>query len=155
MKTVERQEGNYEKTTVVGGPGGRMDCLGARSGSWRMEALEQGAQVELMFDAGAAWAQKVHKGQTDWGRYDLPDKLKELMAQQTRDDADAMPKTYQDLLKLFHERGAVLTINGTWNALTDVEKTIRGKENLPVYVQPLSLLEMLEHRAAADNYWSF
>jgi hypothetical protein len=66
-----------------------------------------------------------------------------------------MPKTYQDLLKTFHNKGVVLTINGTWNVLSDVEKTVKGQENIPNYVQPLTLKEMVEHRSLADQYWSY
>ncbi|MFC1850876.1 hypothetical protein ACFL27_11840 [candidate division CSSED10-310 bacterium] len=120
-----------------------------------MGCPKEGAQVELVFGSAAVWSVIIHKGKTDWGSYDLPPKLKKLMAEQLGEDEKSFPKTYQDLLKMLHDNGASLTINGTWNALTDVEKTIKGKKNIPDYVQPLTLKEMLAHRAKADQYWSF
>ncbi|MDZ7267648.1 MAG: hypothetical protein ONB48_16495 [candidate division KSB1 bacterium] len=39
-------------------------------------------------------------------------------------------KTYQDFLNVYHRLGIKITVNGTWNALTQIEKTVKGKEHI-------------------------
>lgn len=120
-------------------------------------ALAKGYEVEMMFDQGAAYNLKIFEGdgKTDFQRYDLPDKLKQLLAEQFGGTPAEMPKTYQDFLDLLNQKGMTVTVNGTWNALTGVEKTVKGKEHIVSYVQPLDLREMVEHAAAADVVWTF
>ena len=43
-----------------------------------------------------------------------------------------------------------VTVNGFWNALTDVEKTVKGKENIIASAQLLTLDEMMDHLAEAE-----
>jgi hypothetical protein len=64
-------------------------------------------------------------------------------------------KTYQDFLTLYHQMGAKITVNGTWNALTQVEKTVKGKQNIIAIAEPLSLQEMTAHIAAANIYVAY
>ncbi len=120
-------------------------------------ALAQGYSVELMFDQGAAYNLKIFEGdgKTDFQRYDLPQRLKELLAEQFGGSPDQMPKTYQDFLDLLQRKGLLVTVNGTWNALTEIEKTVKGRAHIVKYVQPLDLREMVEHAAAADVVWTF
>jgi len=119
-------------------------------------ALEKGHKVELFFDQGAAYGLKQWEpGKTDLGIYDLPDDLKALLVESFGVERDQLPKTYQDYLAFLNDKGATVTVNGLWNALTKVEKTVKGTENLLPYVQPLTIQEVIDHRAAAEVYLKF
>jgi hypothetical protein len=119
-------------------------------------ALDKGYQVELFFDQGAAYGLKQWEpGKTDLGIYDLPEDLKSLLVESFGVERDQLPKNYQDYLAFLSDRGAKVTVNGLWNALTKVEKTVKGTQNILPYVQPLTIQEVIDHRAAADIYLKF
>ncbi len=119
-------------------------------------AREKGYNVELFFDQGAAYGLKQWgPGKTDLGIYDLPDDLKGLLVESFGVKRDQLPKTYQDYLAFLNDMGVHVTANGLWNALTKVEKTVKGTENILPYVQPLTIQEVIDHRAAADVYLKF
>ncbi len=119
-------------------------------------ARQTGYEVELFFDQDAAYGIKQWEpGKTDLGIYDLPDDLKDLLVQSFGVNRESLPKTYQDFLRFLHDSGVRVTVNGMWNALTKVEKTVKGKQNILPFVEPLTLNELMEHRAAADIYLKF
>jgi len=119
-------------------------------------ARQQGYAVELFFDQDAAYGIKQWEpGKTDLSIYDLPDDLKDLLVKSFGVDRESLPKNYQDYLKLLHDQGVSITVNGFWNALTKVEKNIKGTKNILAYVTPLTLQEMIEHRAGSDVYLKF
>lgn len=119
-------------------------------------ALEKGYAVELFFDQGAAYGLKQWEpGKTDLGIYDLPDDLKSLLVESFGVKREQLPKNYQDYLAFLHDKGAKVTVNGLWNALTKVETTVKGKQNILPYVQPLTIQEVIDHRAAAEVYLKF
>ena len=122
-----------------------------------LAALEAGYQVEMLFDVEASYNIKIFAGdgKTDFERYEVPDDLKQLVAQQYADFPIGRIKTYQDFLTVYHEMGMKITMNGTWNALTQIEKTITGKENIIAIAEPLTLQEMMAHIAAADVYLAY
>jgi hypothetical protein len=64
-------------------------------------------------------------------------------------------KTYQDFLNVYHQLGVKITVNGTWNALTQIEKTVKGKEHIIPIAEPLNLKEMTAHIAAAEVYIAY
>ena len=119
-------------------------------------AREKGYHVELFFDQGAAYGLKQWApGKTDLGIYDLPEDLKNLLVESFGVKKDQLPKNYQDYLAFLNDKGVRVTTNGLWNALTKVEKTVKGTENILPYVQPLTIQEVIDHRAAADVYLKF
>jgi len=119
-------------------------------------AQEKGYKVELFFDQGAAYGLKQWEpGKTDLGIYDLPDDLKALLVESFGVERDQLPKTYQDYLAFLNDKGVHVTVNGLWNALTKVEATVKGTQNILPYVQPLTIQEVIDHRAEADIYLKF
>jgi len=122
-----------------------------------LAALEAGYQVEMLFDVEASYNIKIFSGdgKTDFQRYTVPDKLKQLVMQQYPDFPIDRIKTYQDFLTVYHEMGMKITMNGTWNALTQIESTIKGKEHIIPIAEPLTLEEMMAHIAAADIYMAY
>jgi hypothetical protein len=119
-------------------------------------AIEKGYNVEMFFDQGAAYALKQWEpGKTDLSIYDLPDDLKVLLVESFGVQRDQLPKNYQGFLSFLNDKGLHVTSNGLWNALTKVEKTVKGTQNILPYVQPLTIQEVIDHRAAADIYLKF
>lgn len=120
------------------------------------QALRDGDRVVILFDQDAAYGIKYWApGKTDLGLYPLPDRIKELLAESFGVERDSLPANYQVFLSMLHEQGARVVVNGFWNALTEVEKTIKGRENILPYAEPLTLREILAERKQADVYLRF
>lgn len=122
-----------------------------------LAGLKAGFKVEMLFDGEAAYNLKIFNadGKTDFERYTVPPDLKELITQQYPSFPMEKVKTYQDFLAVYHTMGALITVNGTWNALTQVEQTIKGKQHIPKIVEPLTLPEMIGHIARAQIYLAY
>ncbi|MGI0014391.1 MAG: hypothetical protein ACREBU_13255 [Nitrososphaera sp.] len=121
-----------------------------------LAALKAGYQVEMLFDIEAAYNIKIFTdGKTDYERYTVPADLKALVKEQYPDFPIDKVKTYQDFLNVYHQLGVKITVNGTWNALTQIEKTVKGKEHIISIAEPLDLKEMIAHIAAADVYVAY
>jgi len=122
-----------------------------------LAALRAGYRVEILFDVEASYNIKVFAGdgKTDYQRYEVPNDLRQLIRDQYPDFPLKRIRTYQDFLAVYHEMGATITMNGTWNALTQIERTIKGKENIIKIAEPLTLDEMMAHIAAADIYLAY
>jgi len=120
------------------------------------QALHDGDTVVIFFDQGATYGLKQWApGKTDLGLYPLPKKVKDLLLQSFGGERSALPANYQDYLEQLHKEGARVTANGFWNALTEVEDTIKGRKNILPFVEPLTLAEILELRQSADVYLKF
>lgn len=117
--------------------------------------LKLGNKVEFLFDADAAWNLKFTNGKNDFDRYEVPADLKKLISSQINDKALLAVKDFGGFLKLLHDKGADITVNGTWNVLTSVEKDVKGTTNIPKYIQPLTLSELANHINSADVYYSY
>ncbi len=120
------------------------------------QALREGSDVEIFFDQDAAYGIKQWEpGKTDLGLYPLPDRIKELLVATFQMKREALPVNYQEYLAMLHKQGARVTVNGFWNALTQIEETIKGRKNILPYAEPLTLQEFLAHRKEADVYLKF
>jgi hypothetical protein len=116
-----------------------------------------GSQVEMLFDSEAAWNLKRTDadGKSDFDRYEVPADLKQLVVAQLKEKDLQAVKDFGGFLELLSKKGVVITVNGTWNVLTSVEKELKGKTKLPSYVNPLTLKEMVEHMNAAEKYYRY
>ncbi len=120
------------------------------------QALRDGSDVEIFFDQDAAYGIKQWEpGKTDLGLYPLPDRIKDLLVTTFQMKREALPANYQEYLAMLHKQGARVTVNGFWNALTQIEETIKGRKNILPYAQPLTLQEFLAHRKETDVYLKF
>lgn len=118
--------------------------------------LKLGNNVEVLFDADAAWnIKKSNDGKNDYDRYDVPADLKKLVNDQFNDPDILKLKNFGEFLQMLHKKGAKITINGTWNVLTSVEKEIKGKTKMPDYVQPLNLKELAASINNSDAYYRY
>ncbi|MBI3124019.1 MAG: hypothetical protein HYZ10_06405 [Ignavibacteriales bacterium] len=116
-----------------------------------------GKKVEFLFDSEAAWNLKRTEkdGKNDFDRYEVPKDLKELLVKQLKDSELLELKNFGDFLELLSKRGVKITVNGTWNVLTGVEKKVSGKTKLPSYVNPLYLQELASHINGSDVYYRY
>ena len=120
------------------------------------QALSEGDEVEIFFDQEATYGIKQWEpGKTDLGLYPLPERIKGLLVASLGMDEATLPANYQEFLLNLHERGAKVTANGFWNALTQVEETVKGRKRILPFVEPLTLAEVLAHRRQADIYLKF
>lgn len=118
--------------------------------------LKMGNKVEFLFDGEAAWnLKKIKGGKNDFDRYIIPNDLKKLLYNEFNDRSIKTLKTFGDFLYFLHKGGIKITVNGTWNVLTSVEKEIKGKTKLPVYVEPLTLKELAEHINSSQVYYKY
>lgn len=119
--------------------------------------LMMGNKVEILFDADAAWNLKIvdKDKKNDFDRYEIPADLKKLVIEQFKDENINKLKTFGDFLSFMNKMGVKIYVNGTWNVLTSVEKTLKGKEKIPEYVTPLTLKEMTEVINTADVYMNY
>jgi hypothetical protein len=85
----------------------------------------------------------------------VPADLKQLVIAQLKEKDLQAVKDFGGFLELLSKKGVVITVNGTWNVLTSVEKELKGKTKLPSYVNPLTLKEMVEHMNAAEKYYRY
>ena len=116
-------------------------------------ALKERAKVEIFFDGAAVVDLKVWQGKPTSLGYEVPEKLKNILASEYKAPAEPdFPKTYQEFLHWLHEQGVEVTFNGTMAQLTSLSNGIHDIGQLETIAKPLSLTEMLEHRARADIY---
>ena len=118
-----------------------------------LAAVKQGAKVEMFFDAGAVVDLKIWQGKPTSLAYELPDKLRDiLVAEYKTPSKKDFPRTYQEFLRWLHQQGVEVTFNGTMAYLTSLSNSIHDVGQLEPIAKPLSLAEMLQHRARADVY---
>lgn len=118
-----------------------------------LAALKAGAKVEMFFDAAAVADLKIWQGKPTSLAYEIPDKLKDILVAEYKTSAKKdFPKTYQDFLPWLHQQGVEVTFNGTMAQLTSLSNGVHDIGQLEPIAKPLSLAEMLQHRARADIY---
>ena len=118
-----------------------------------LAALKAGAKVEMFFDAAAVVDLKVWQGKPTSLAYEIPDKLKDILVDEYKTSAKKdFPKTYQDFLRWLHKQGVDVTFNGTMAQLTSLSNGVHDIGQLEPIAKPLSLVQMLQHRARADIY---
>ncbi len=116
-------------------------------------ALKQGAKVEMFFDAAAVVDLKIWQGKPTSLAYEIPEKLKDILEAEYKIPAKKdFPKTYQDLLRWLRKQGVEVTFNGALAQLTSLSNGVHDVGQLEPIAKPLSLSEMLDHRARADIY---
>jgi hypothetical protein len=116
-------------------------------------ALKQGAKVEKLFDAAAVGDLKIWQGKPTSLAYEIPEKLKSILAAEYKTPtAKDFPRTYQDFLHWLHDHGVEVTFNGVMAQLTSLSKGVHDVGQLEPIARPLSLGEILQHRAQADIY---
>jgi hypothetical protein len=119
-------------------------------------ASKQGAKIEMLFDAGAVVDLKIWQGKPTSLAYELPDKLKDILVAEYKTPAKKdFPKTYQDFLRWLHQQGVEITFNGALVQLTSLLNGVHDVGQLEPIAKPLSLAEILQHRAPADIYLGY
>jgi predicted peroxiredoxin len=119
-------------------------------------AVKQGAKVEMFFDAAAVVDLKIWQGKPTSLAYEIPEKLKDILVAEYKTPAKKdFPKTYQDFLRWLHEQGVEITFNGALAQLTSLSNGVHDVGQLEPIAKPLSLAEILQHRARADIYLAY
>ncbi len=116
-------------------------------------ALKQGAKVEMLFDAGAVVDLKIWQGKPTSLAYEIPEKLKSILAAEYKTPAAKdFPRTYWDFLHWLHDQGVEVTFNGVMAQLTSLSNGVHDVGQIEPIAKPLSLGEILQHRARANIY---
>lgn len=135
-----------------------------------LAALEAGDQVEMFFDAAAVFdlqnasaegasstsqpaSQPTTSDKRAYNlRYELPDKLQEILSAQFGIPKAQLPQDYYEYLQMLKNKGVEVTFNGTMAHLVSLSDSVKGKEKLADIAAPLDLREIIEHRAQTDIY---
>lgn len=135
-----------------------------------LAAVQAGDQVEMFFDAAAVFdlqnasaegasstsqpaSQPTTSDKRAYNlRYELPDKLKEILSAQFGIPKAQLPQDYYEYLQMLRNKGVEVTFNGTMAHLVSLSDSVKGKEKLADVAAPLDLREVVEHRAQADIY---
>ena len=135
-------------------------------------AVEAGDDLEMFFDAaavfdlqnmptqgGATSQPATNSGTPDTRpynlRYELPDKLKEILSEQFDIPIDELPADYFGYLTMLRDGGATITYNGAMAHLVSLANSVKGGESITDIAEPLGLGEIVEHRALADAYFVY
>ncbi len=107
----------------------------------------------VAFDAGAVVDLKVWQGKPTSLAYEIPEKLKSILAAEYKTPAAKdFPRTYWDFLHWLHDQGVEVTFNGVMAQLTSLSNGVHDVGQIEPIAKPLSLGEILQHRARADIY---
>jgi len=119
-------------------------------------AVKQGVKVEMLFDAAAVVDLKIWQGKPTSLAYELPDKLKDILITQYKTPTKKeFPETYQEFLYWLHRQGLEVSFNGALAQLTSLSNAVHDVGQLEPIAKPLSLDEILQHRARADVYFVY
>ena len=118
-----------------------------------LAARAAGHDVEFHYDAGGVLDLKLWQGRPASYHYEVPQKMRSLLASSYPITPAAMPSTYQEYLHWLHAMGVRITYNGFMAALVDLQPSIteRGHQVEPI-ATPLTFEQIMAHRAAADVY---
>lgn len=124
-------------------------CVGFNAA---LAALKRGRPVVMCIDAGAVSDLKVWEGKPTAFNYELPTKLKEMLASRYDVTADELPHTYQAYLYALHEAGATICANGFMAELVSLTDDPTKPGQLEPIVEMWSLDEILTQRSQASEY---
>ncbi|MCI0332892.1 MAG: hypothetical protein L0228_06680 [Planctomycetes bacterium] len=109
-------------------------------------AIEAGAHVSILFDAGAVLDLHDNLASTR-----VPVRLQKVIAYQMNLPVDQMPKNYREYLELLHRRGAKIYANTAMRIVTGdathVKQKIAGYE----FVEPATYTKAAELLSEADS----
>lgn len=97
-------------------------------------ALEAGADVDILFDAGALL--DVVGGHSNLARTGVPVRLKKVIAAQMNLPLEAMPDDYGEYLELLNKRGARVFANTGMNIVTGSSEQVMSDIPSFPFVQP-------------------
>lgn len=115
-------------------------------------ALKRGQPVIMFFDAGAVTDLKLWNGSPTALRYELPEKLKEMLSQRFDVSPADLPSTYQGYLHALHDAGATIAANGFMAELVSLTDDPSQPGQLEPIVEMWSLEDLLRHRDASSLY---
>lgn len=116
-------------------------------------AIEAGAEVSVLFDAGATLdlTDKSH----NLASTGVPLRLKKLIAAQMKLPLDRMPANYWEYLLLLHERGARVYANTAMNVVTGfADKVLKPYPDYP-FIKPATYAGVAELLASADKVFIY
>ena len=116
-------------------------------------AIEAGADVSILFDAGATLdlTDKSH----NLASTGVPLRLKKLIAAQMNVSLDSMPANYGEYLLLLHKRGAKVYANTAMNVVTGFAgKVLKAYPDYP-FIKPTTYAGVAELHASADKVFIY
>lgn len=117
-----------------------------------LAALKRGRPVIMFFDAGAVTDLKVWQGSPTALRYELPEKLKEMLSRRYDVSPADLPTTYQHFLYALHDAGATIAANGFMAELVSLTDDPTKPGQLEPIVAMWSLEDLLQHRERSSDY---
>lgn len=113
-----------------------------------LAALQAGADVTVIFDAGAVLALSERRHNLE--RTGVPERLKKIIVAQTHIPPGRAPSNYREYLDLIHSLGAKVFADTEMNVVTGLaDKVQKGFSRYP-YVRPILYAGIVEEIAKAD-----
>lgn len=114
-----------------------------------LAALQAGADVTVIFDAGAVL--DLSDGRHNLERTSVPERLAKVIVAQTHIPAERAPANYRAYLDLLHALGAKVYADTEINVVTGVsDKVLRGFAKYP-YVLPIPYAGIVEQISTAQT----
>lgn len=117
-----------------------------------LAALKRGQPVIMFFDAGAVTDLKLWQGAPTALRYELPDKLKQMLSRRYGVSSNDLPATYQGFLYALNDAGAIIAANGFMAELVSLTDDPTEPGQLEPIVVMWSLEDLLQHRESSSQY---
>lgn len=114
-----------------------------------LASLEAGADVTVLFDAGALLdlTGKKHNLESTG----VPLRLKKVVAAQMNLPLEQMPNNYKEFLELLHRRGAAIFANTAMLIVTGDAKQVQAKITGYDFVEPVTYTRVAELLIRADS----
>lgn len=109
-------------------------------------ALEAGADVSIVFDAGAVLDLHGNLASTS-----VPVRLQKAIAYQMNLPVDQMPKNYGEYLNLLHRRGAKVYANTAMLIVTGDAPQVKQKISGYEFIEPVTYATVAEQLSEADS----
>lgn len=117
-----------------------------------LAALKSGQTVIMFFDAGAVTDLKIWQGAPTALRYELPDKLKQMLSRRHGVAPIDLPSTYQEYLYALRDAGAIIAANGFMAELVSLTDDPSKPGQLEPIIEMWSLEQLIEHREQSSLY---
>ncbi len=117
-----------------------------------LAARKAGRPVVMFFDAGAVTDLKIWHGAPTALRYELPEKLRQMLSRRYSVAVDEWPSTYQELLYSLHDAGVSIAANGFMAELVSLTDDPATPGQLEPIVEMWSLDQLIEHRKESSLY---
>jgi hypothetical protein len=118
--------------------------------------VRSGYKVSILIDAGAnADFLADDPAKSKWGKYKLPEPVKQALAAELNLPVDQLPSSYLDYLKWIAGQGARVYMNSTMNLLNGTATKVQTQQKAPPFIKLITIPEMAKLIAESEKYIAY